>query len=171
MGILNEERDCNDCRYHVTNSKYPEGIPDRCWKCLGDVDTGSEQLTFKLPLFEPAIVDVLGHKVPHDGLWPYQEGDSYVDKVNNVVNPCKELEIETDPVKRKTMVDCRATDKQVGGDHYQMPIQPIEFIVKNDLGYREGNVIKYVSRHHRKNGKQDIEKAIHYLEMILEDYK
>ena len=51
-----------------------------------------------------------------------------------------------------------------------MPIQPIEFIVENDLSYREANVVKYVCRHKNKNGKQDIEKAIHYLEMILEDY-
>jgi len=60
--------------------------------------------------------------------------------------------------------------KQVGGEHYIMPIQPIEFIVKNNLPYREANVIKYVCRHRNKNGKQDIEKAIHYLEMILEEY-
>ena len=62
------------------------------------------------------------------------------------------------------------TQKQVGGNHYQMPIQPIEYIVKNDIPYREANVIKYVSRHKNKNGKEDILKAIHYLEMILEDY-
>ncbi len=62
------------------------------------------------------------------------------------------------------------TMKQVGGEHYIMPIQPIEFIVKNNLPYREANVIKYVCRHKNKNGKQDIEKAIHYLEMILEEY-
>ena len=60
--------------------------------------------------------------------------------------------------------------KQEGGDHYQIPIQPIDFIVKNGLGYREGNVIKYVTRHDKKNGAEDIRKAIHYLEMILEDY-
>ena len=61
--------------------------------------------------------------------------------------------------------------KQVGGTHYQVPIQPIEYIVKNDIPYREGNVIKYVTRHKSKNGAEDIKKAIHYLEMILEDYE
>ena len=61
--------------------------------------------------------------------------------------------------------------KQVGGSHYIMPIEPIDYIVKNDLGYREGNVVKYVSRHQKKNGKEDILKAIHYLEMILGDYE
>ena len=60
--------------------------------------------------------------------------------------------------------------KQEGEDHYKMPIEPIEFIVKNDLGFREGNVIKYVCRYKAKGGAEDIRKAIHYLEMILEDY-
>lgn len=61
-------------------------------------------------------------------------------------------------------------EKQIGGNHYNLPIQPIDYIVKNNLGYREGNVIKYVSRHKNKNGKEDILKAIHYLEMIIGDY-
>ena len=61
-------------------------------------------------------------------------------------------------------------DKQVGGEHYKLVIQPIDFIVKNDIPFREANVIKYVTRHRQKNGKQDIQKAIHYLEMLLEDY-
>lgn len=63
------------------------------------------------------------------------------------------------------------TDKQVGGNHYaKMKIQPVVFIVENDIPYREANAIKYICRHKNKNGRQDIEKAIHYLEMILEDY-
>lgn len=61
-----------------------------------------------------------------------------------------------------------ALEKQVSGSHYKMTIQPIEFIHKNNLGYIEGNVIKYVSRHRAKNGKADILKAIHYLELLLE---
>lgn len=66
----------------------------------------------------------------------------------------------------------KSSSKQVGGKHYQLPIQPIDYIVKNDLGYREGNVIKYVSRHKLKgSGKEDLTKAIHYLEMIIEDYE
>lgn len=62
--------------------------------------------------------------------------------------------------------------KQVGGDHYKKyEIEPIEFIVKNGITFREGNAIKYIVRHKDKNGKQDIEKAIHYLEMILKEYE
>ena len=60
------------------------------------------------------------------------------------------------------------TDKQVGGTHYQLPIQPIEYILANGLGYCEANVVKYVSRWRNKGGIQDLKKAIHYLEMLIE---
>ena len=64
-------------------------------------------------------------------------------------------------------------DKQVAGDHYKnKAIQPIQYIHANNLGFCEGNVIKYVTRHKSKNGRADIEKAIHYLELLLElEYK
>ena len=61
-----------------------------------------------------------------------------------------------------------ATTKQVGGSHYQLPIQPIEYILANGLGYCEANVVKYVSRWRNKGGIQDLKKAIHYLEMLIE---
>lgn len=63
--------------------------------------------------------------------------------------------------------DQAATERQVGGDHYKsLKIQPIEYIDANNLPYLEGNVVKYVTRHASKNGVQDIDKAIHYLELI-----
>ena len=50
-----------------------------------------------------------------------------------------------------------ATSKQVGGDHYAvMKIQPIEFILANELGFCEGNVIKYLCRYKRKNGLEEL---------------
>lgn len=63
-------------------------------------------------------------------------------------------------------------DKQIGGDHYQtMKIQPAEFVNKNKLLFAEGNAIKYICRHVNKGGKQDLEKAKHYIDMIIErDY-
>ena len=68
-------------------------------------------------------------------------------------------------------VPYKAADRQEGGTHYQLAIQPIDYIHENNLGYIEGNVVKYVSRHRNKNGKQDLLKAIHYLEMLIErDY-
>lgn len=65
----------------------------------------------------------------------------------------------------------KASDKQVGGKHYrEMSIQPGVFIRANNIGWYEGNAIKYICRHNAKNGRQDIEKAIHYLELVLEEY-
>lgn len=65
--------------------------------------------------------------------------------------------------------DLTPREKQVGGSHYKdMAIQPSEYIVKNGLGWYEGNAVKYISRHHSKGGKEDIKKAIHYLELLLE---
>ena len=63
--------------------------------------------------------------------------------------------------------------KQVGGKHYiKYKIQPSEFVVENKLLYPEGSVIKYILRHQDKGGKQDLEKAIHFIEMIIErDYR
>lgn len=64
--------------------------------------------------------------------------------------------------------DC-ALASQVGGDHYKRyAIQPVEFITKNKLGFCEGNAIKYLCRHGDKNGAQDLRKAIHYIELLLQ---
>ena len=62
-----------------------------------------------------------------------------------------------------------ALDMQVAGNHYkQLPIQPVEYIHANKIGYFEGNVIKYVSRWKDKNGLADLEKAKHYIELLIE---
>lgn len=55
--------------------------------------------------------------------------------------------------------------------HYDMPITPIEFIEKNNLGFSVGNVIKYVCRYKNKNGKEDLLKARKYIDLLIEkDY-
>lgn len=62
-----------------------------------------------------------------------------------------------------------ALDKQVSGNHYKdLAIQPIEYIQANNIPYMEGNVIKYVTRWRAKAGLADLEKAIHYLQMLIE---
>ena len=61
-----------------------------------------------------------------------------------------------------------AVSEQIGGAHYLLPIQPIEYITKNNLGFIEGNVIKYITRHRDKNGKEDLLKAKHYIDLLLE---
>lgn len=65
-----------------------------------------------------------------------------------------------------------AREQQVGGSHYKdMAIQPSDYIVKNKLGWYEGNVVKYISRHAKKGGKEDILKVIHYAQLLLEEYE
>lgn len=62
-----------------------------------------------------------------------------------------------------------AFDKQVGGTHYKtMGMQPVDYIMANNLGYLEGNAIKYVTRYKSKGGVEDLKKAIHYIEMLIE---
>lgn len=62
-----------------------------------------------------------------------------------------------------------ALKEQAGGNHYKdLAIQPVEYIFHNRLPYLEGNVVKYVTRHNSKNGAEDIRKAIHYCQLILE---
>jgi hypothetical protein len=56
---------------------------------------------------------------------------------------------------------------QVGGDHYQKPIQVWDFVVANKIGFLEGNVIKYVERWERKDGLKDLEKAKSYVEKLI----
>jgi hypothetical protein len=61
-----------------------------------------------------------------------------------------------------------ANETQVSGNHYQTAIQPWDFIVANDLGYLEGNIVKYVSRYKKKGGVEDLRKARHYLDKLIE---
>ena len=62
-----------------------------------------------------------------------------------------------------------ALEVQVGGSHYKdKAIQPVEYIHANHLGFCEGNVVKYVSRWRQKNGIADLEKARHYLDLLIE---
>jgi UDP-3-O-acyl-N-acetylglucosamine deacetylase len=61
-----------------------------------------------------------------------------------------------------------ALDKQVGGDHYkELIIQPVEYIHANNIPFIEGSVIKYVSRWRNKNGIVDLEKAKHFIELLI----
>jgi hypothetical protein len=62
-----------------------------------------------------------------------------------------------------------ALNKQVAGDHYKSQIiQPVEYIHANEIGFFEGNVIKYVTRWRDKGGMADLEKAKHYIELLME---
>ena len=63
----------------------------------------------------------------------------------------------------------KVLDHQEGGSHYKkMAIQPIDFIYFNEIPFIEGNIIKYILRHKKKNGLEDLKKAKHYLEILIE---
>ena len=62
-----------------------------------------------------------------------------------------------------------ANDVQHGGDHYKTKaIQPWDFIISNNIGFLEGNAIKYLCRWRDKGGIQDLEKARHYIDKLIE---
>lgn len=61
-----------------------------------------------------------------------------------------------------------ANDRQLGGKHYQLPIQPWDYVLANGLGYCEGTAIKYLTRWKSKGGIEDLRKAIHFIEKLIE---
>lgn len=70
---------------------------------------------------------------------------------------------ETNPQERDPL------QKQIGGNHYKdLAIQPAEYCQRNGLRFLESNAIKYITRHGSKGKAQDIRKAIHCLELLLE---
>ena len=76
-------------------------------------------------------------------------------------------------MKKKDLNLSSSYDKQIGGSHYlKYKIQPSKFVIENKLLFPEASVIKYIVRHQDKDGKKDLLKAIHFIEMIIErDYK
>lgn len=63
----------------------------------------------------------------------------------------------------------KVLDSQVGGSHYKcLPYQPVEFCVRTQMNFIQGSIIKYVTRHKQKNGLQDLQKALHFIELAIE---
>ncbi len=72
-------------------------------------------------------------------------------------------------MQRKKTIGKKANSTQVGGQHYKSKnIQPWDYIAVNGLGFFEGNIVKYVTRHNDKNGVEDLKKARHYLDKLIE---
>jgi hypothetical protein len=62
-----------------------------------------------------------------------------------------------------------ARKRQVGGNHYsRYNIQPIDFIIDNNLDWCEANVVKYITRWRDKNGLEDLRKAMHYIQLLID---
>lgn len=63
----------------------------------------------------------------------------------------------------------QALEQEVGGTHYKdCAIQPVKYIYENNLDFFAGNVVKYITRFRAKNGKEDLLKAKHYIELLIE---
>jgi len=97
--------------------------------------------------------------------WPQPAGEAYTSGQNALAaqdhGAAAQAKYANSPLPPLT--------NQVGGSHYKRyAIQPIEYTVANGLSYLAGNVVKYVTRYKDKGGAEDIRKAIHYLELILE---
>jgi hypothetical protein len=87
------------------------------------------------------------------------KGATALDSIRGKPKPIEDILKEATP----------ALERQAGGTHYKdLAIQPVEYCVRNGLGMCESNVVKYVTRHAHKGGKEDIHKAIHMLELLLE---
>jgi hypothetical protein len=92
--------------------------------------------------------------------------NSYLDKGNKNCVSCENGNTNWEPVET-------ALNVQEGGQHYKSKaIQPIVYIHANNLGFCEGNVVKYITRHKDKNGIEDLKKAKHYIDLLIElEYK
>ena len=82
------------------------------------------------------------------------------------------METNAEEYLRQAQIDANNAHNnahQIGGNHYKNKvIQPWDYIVANDMGYLAGNIIKYVTRYKDKNGVEDLKKARHYLDKLIE---
>jgi hypothetical protein len=93
----------------------------------------------------------------------YADGQSTKSSMDNLEHEYKPIP-SLPPEKKES-----ANSIQHGGDHYKSKtIQPWDYVAANNLGFFEGNAIKYITRHKDKNGIEDLKKAIHYLQKLIE---
>jgi len=89
-------------------------------------------------------------------------------KPKPAIRPAMAMDLVSTPEEEEAF-NAIANAQQVGGTHYKdKAIQPWDYIASNNMGYLEGNVVKYVSRWKEKGGVQDLKKAMHYLTKLIE---
>jgi len=87
-----------------------------------------------------------------------------------LVEDVAEQKNQTDSTPTHENVVITAKQTQIGGDHYKrLAIQPFEYIHKNNLSFGQGNVIKYTTRYKYKNGLEDLKKARHYIDLLIQE--
>lgn len=107
---------------------------------------------------------------PHfnSGKWVFNDGETINEYLKR--SEAKIVWQRSNPVDSEPKSE-NPWDTQVGGDHYKhYKIQPMQFALENNLNPLQHSVIKYVMRHQEKNGKQDLEKAKHYIDLMISHY-
>ena len=135
---------CNECGKENPHRHDPDYM---CGACIGKLVKYVKGKPIMMPVDEELGERFMAHEEP---------------------NPNQKTTIEP-LLASKLLPPQKANDVQVGGDHYKKKtIEPWDYIIANNLGFLEGNAIKYITRHKEKNGVQDIDKAIHYLTKLKE---
>ncbi len=134
-------------------------------------DTLLRKTTFNTPQIDTIIgflrMEIINLPTPEEPPKSYKEALEKSER--KAIEKLRQESDAFDKLVIEEMSKTSANEKQVGGKHYKIAIEPWDFILANNLGFLEGNAIKYIVRHKQKNGIQDISKAIHYLEKLKEN--
>ena len=128
------------------------------------------------PGFEPTLTSqsTKTTEAVHDALVSIYRGEGLVPPLQESINvtSAKTVVDGSNNVEEKNLLQKYSNQaKQVGGDHYkQTTLQPWDVISAWSLDPWSANVVKYIQRFHRKNGKEDLQKALHYLEYLIDNY-
>tara|TARA_X000001388_G_scaffold66433_1_gene53240 strand:+ start:299 stop:670 length:372 start_codon:yes stop_codon:yes gene_type:complete len=107
------------------------------------------------------------NKSPEEDYWVTEKLSDYEKKDKSTFG--ENLGEEMSDSEWDKQIDAKASNRQIGGDHYKkLAIQPAEYCFRNNLNNLESEAISYITRSRFKNGSEDIKKAIHTLEMLLE---
>jgi len=142
------------------DTMFSNDLNDWDWKHWGDID------------FDGVVCLWSRHTHPEELPFiddePLKVIDSEYSKDGNSVTHTVSLNDQYAEIEK---VRQSAWQKQEGGSHYKnLKIQPMQYALENKLDYAQANVVKYVTRHKEKNGKEDLLKAIHNLELMIEFY-
>ena len=164
----------NGCHGPEEREQFRTFVADY-WLALGEHGRNGQRISYPpswLPIHLQRITnalhryaDKLGHRVVFDRPLvenPLDKGVPGIEVTEFLGKPAKSIIEETFVMKS-------ALDVQVGGGHYkEMKIQPVEYIHANKIQFLEGSVIKYVSRWRNKNGLEDLKKARHFLDLLIQ---
>ena len=152
---------------------------DSLKQCIKNIDNGAWPITASMVIDSSVFTDnekyaflyaqVNNEKKDYEMFLRMRFSDIDPAKITtNLIRKLNEFAL-THMITMNTHSKSVALSMQEGGSHYKdMPIQPIEFITRNGLSFGQGNVIKYICRYKAKNGLQDLKKARHYIDLMIE---